>query len=255
MSCLLPPRTAAFRALVALAFLLGLASCESDRGSRRGPPGAGIGGGAPPAPAPDMEAHGMFFAGQVEAEVVLGRAGFEAHDAAKADAQGGGEGRGRSGFSMGGGGGGGGRRGGGGGGGGRRGGGGDEGPAAGGAPGSGDGTPAVRIVASNLPPVRLHLRLTNHGTVPFDIEVPDFDSDLGNFVVQPPKILLLPNQPIETNPMTSTLGVKSDEIPLTVAIRANGRTEKQVLILRIVATAAPIQTPPPTRAPTPPATP
>jgi hypothetical protein len=179
-----------------------------------------------------MEAHGMFFDGQIEAEVVLGRAGFEAHDAAKTEAQDGGGGGSRGGFNLGGGGG---RRGGGGSG--RRG-GGDQ-PASNGPAGKNDdGTPAVHIVASNLPPVRLHLRLTNHGAQSVDIEVPDFNSDLGNFVVQPSKILLLPNQPTEADPMTSTLGVKSGEIPLTVAIRANGRVERQVLTLRVVPSTA-----------------
>jgi len=75
--------------------------------------------------------------------------------------------------------------------------------------------------------------------------VPDFNSDLGNFVVQPPKILLLPNQPTEADPMISRLGVGSDEIPLTVAIRANGRVEKQVLVLRVVKPAEPPPVPAP----------
>ena len=81
--------------------------------------------------------------------------------------------------------------------------------------------------------MRLHLRLTNHGEQPVDIEVPDFNSELGNFVVQPPKMLLLPNQSNEADPMTSTLGVKSDEIPLTIGIRANGKLERQTLSLRV----------------------
>lgn len=179
----------------------------------------------------------MFFAGQIEVEVVLGRAGFEAHDAAKGDA-GGGEGRPRGGFGMGGG-----RRRGGGSGGGGRPGGGEGGESSGSRGGAGqndDGSPAIHIVASNLPPVRLHLRLTNHGTAPIDVEVPDFNSDLGNFVVQPAKLTLPPNQPTEADPMTSRLGVKADEIALTVALRANGHTEKQVLVLRIVPPAAPV---------------
>lgn len=241
MSCLLLSRTVTLRGLFGLAVLFALVSCQGENSSRRGsPPGAA--GVAPPAPAPEMAAHGMFFAGKIEVEVLLGRGGFEMRDAARGDARPGGrgEGRGRGGFSMGGGGGG--RRGGGGGG---RPQGGSDGSESSASRGPGarndDGTPAIHIVASNLPPVRLHLRLTNHGEQPADIEIPDFNSELGNFVVQPPKMLLLPNQSNEADPMTSTLGVKSDEIPLTVAIRSNGKLEKQVLTLRIVppATTAP----------------
>lgn len=241
MSFLLLFRPIAPRGFLGIAVLFAFASCQGENGPHRGPP-PGAAGVAPPAPAPEMAAHGMFFAGQIEVEVLLGRGGFEMRDAARGDARpnGGGEGRGRSGFSMGGGGGG--RRGGGG----RPPGGGEGGESASSrGPGArnDDGTPTIHIVASNLPPVRLHLRLTNHGEQPADIEIPDFNSDLGNFVVQPPKMLLLPNQSNEADPMTSTLGVKSDEIPLTIAIRANGKVEKQVLTLRVVPPAPPAPTP------------
>lgn len=239
MNSTLHRRALALRALPALLLLLGLAACESDRPSRRGPPSAETGAAAP-APFPDMETHGTFFAGQIEVEVLVNRAGFGPRDAGSgATPSSGSSGGGRGGFS-GGFGGGGGRRGGGGGGGGRGGsgrGGGEQ--AAGGARPSDDGTPAIHIPVSNLPPVRLHLRLTNHGTDPVEVEVPDFDSDLGNFVVQPPKILLPPNQAVETDPMISRLGVNAAEIALTVAIRANGKVEKQVLVLRLVPPAPP----------------
>jgi hypothetical protein len=187
-----------------------------------------------------MEARAMFFSGQIEAEVLLGRGGFPVRTAARGEARSGsgGEERGRGGFSGGfGGGGGGGRRGGGG-----RGGGagaGGETPASRStARENADGNPAIHIVASNLPPVRLQLRLTNHGPAPVEVEVPDFNSSLGNFVVQPEKLLLLPAQSTEANPMISRLGVGSDEIALTVAIRVDRRVEKQVLILRVVKPAA-----------------
>ena len=186
----------------------------------------------------------MFFSGQIETEVLLGRGGFSARPGAKGEARTAGEERGRGGFSGGIGGGGGGRRGGGGGGAGRGGGGGREGggeaPASRGtARENEDGTPVIHIVASNLPPVRLQLRLTNHGSTPVEVEVPDFNSSLGNFVVQPEKMLLLPDQPTEANPMISRLGVGSDEIALTVAIRVDRRVEKQVLVLRVVKSTEP----------------
>jgi hypothetical protein len=87
--------------------------------------------------------------------------------------------------------------------------------------------------------VRLHLRLTNHGSAPVEVEVVDFDSDLGNFVVEPPKIELPPNKPVEAEPMTSRLGVSSDSIALNVSLRIGDRTDKQVLNLQAVTPAAP----------------
>jgi len=64
--------------------------------------------------------------------------------------------------------------------------------------------PAIR--ASNAPAVQLRLRLTNHGNEPVDVEVLDFNSQLGNFVVQPAKISLPPGEPTEADPMLSRLG-------------------------------------------------
>ena len=108
-----------------------------------------------------------------------------------------------------------------------------------------DGTPAPKIHASNEAPVRLHLRLTNHGTEPVDVEVTDFNSDLGNFVVQPRKISLPADGSAEAEPMTSRLGLKADEIPVTVAVRGNGHTEKQTLVLRVKGGTPSVATPAP----------
>jgi hypothetical protein len=84
--------------------------------------------------------------------------------------------------------------------------------------------------------VQLRLRLTNHGAEPVEIEVLDFNSTLGNFVVQPAKLTLPPGEPVETSPMLSRLGVPAvEEIPLTVRIRRGGKggtAETQVLKLR-----------------------
>lgn len=228
-------RRAVVGALPGLLVLLWLAACSSDRPSRRGSPSGETAGAAP---APEMETHGTYFAGQIEVEVLVNRDGFGPRDAAAgaptAGSNSSSSGRGGFGGGFGGlGGGGGGRRGGG------RGAGGSSDSGSSTPRGSDDGTPAIRLAVSNQPPVRLHLRLTNHGPAPVEIEVPDFNSDLGNFVVQPPKILLLPNQPIEADPMTSRLGVGAEEIALTVSLRANGKTEKQVLVLRIVKPATP----------------
>ncbi len=234
--------------LLGAALALAFTGCESDSHRGRGPSPAAAESAA--AAIPEMEAQGTFFAGKIEAEVLLNKAGFAARDAAQGEGRGGGS-RGGGGFrgGFGGGGGmGGGRRGGGMGGGRGGGGGGDEMAGSRGGPGSDDG-PRPNIHASNEPPVRLHLRLTNHGTEPVDVEVTDFDSDLGNFVVQPAKVTVPAGGSIEVNPMTSRLGVKADEIPLIVAMRVAGQTEKQTLTLKVKPSAATPPTPAPATSP------
>lgn len=237
------------RSVSASLALLALTGCESDRPSRRGPP-AGEAGAPAPAPVPEMSAYGTFFAGQIETEVLLSRTGFGPRGGGKDGAPPAeGEGRGRGGFGGGFGGGGGGKRGGG-----PRGGegGGSPGEARGGSGRNSDGEPVPHIVASNQPPVRLYLRLTNHGTEPAEVEVLDFNSDLGNFVVQPKKISVAPGASAEADPMTSRLGVPGDEIGLTVRLRQNGQTEKQLLALRTITPPAPPVSPAPLAAPAPP---
>jgi hypothetical protein len=220
--------------------LFALTACESDR-AQRGHRGSEDAEAAPDKAVPEMEAHGTFFAGQIEVETLLNRAGFAGRSGGKDEgASGGGDsGGGGGGGSFGGGGGGFG-----GGGGGHRRGGGSGGNSTAGTGDSSDSAPRIR--PSNLPAVRLHLRLTNHGAGAVEAEVADFESDLGNFVVEPSKIQLPPGKPVEAEPMTSRLGVTSDTIPLTVSLLVNGRTETQVLSLQTV-----IPAPPP--APTPPA--
>jgi len=224
---------ASIRLLSAVMALLALAACESDSPQHRHAPPEGDNAAADKE-GPEMEAHGTFFAGQIEVETLLNRAGFTGRSEGKDEAAAGGGGSGGGGSFGGGGGFGGGGAGGGGG---RR-----HGGGSGGGLGSGtgdDGDVAPRIRPTNLPAVRLHLRLTNHGSAPVEVEVVDFDSDLGNFVVEPPKIELPPNKPVEAEPMTSRLGVSSDSIALNVSLRIGDRTDKQVLNLQAVTPAAP----------------
>ena len=105
------------------------------------------------------------------------------------------------------------------------------------------------IQTATAAPVQLRLRLTNHGTEPVGVEVLDFNSSLGNFVVQPTKLTLPPNQSVEGEPMISQLGVPAvDEIPVTVRIRIGGKTgkvETQVLKLQLRADAPESPSPPP----------
>lgn len=221
----LRPKQALMRCLPAALALLALVACESDRSSRRDGDSDAARPDAAKA-APEMEAEGTFFSGQIVVEVVLNRTGFGGRGGGKSDGGGG-----ASGAGGGHGGGGGGHR---------HGGGGGGSPAA----VAGDSDAAPQIRPSSLPAVGLHLRLTNHGQAPAEVDVTDFNSDLGNFVVEPEKFALPPNGSVEAEPMISQLGVSSDAIPLSVSmgLRGPGETrlmERQVLVLRIVKPAAP----------------
>jgi hypothetical protein len=188
-------------------------------------------------PVPELAGDGKFFDGQIETEVQLGRAPFAPRVSANSDADAGaGRGAGPGGFRGGFGGG---RRGG-------RGmgrgmggapaGGGDTGDA-----GEGPNRPGTAGVArsSQEPPIRFQLRVTNHGAEPAEVEVTDFDSTLGNFVVQPRKLTLAPGESVEVDPMTSRLGVPGGEMPVTVGVRVNGKTEKETITLKAKDPAAP----------------
>ena len=243
----LPRHRLTSRGLLALLITFGFAACAGER-PHRPPPGAtGTGQDATRAPIPKMEAQGVYFAGQIGAEAMLAPAGMKWSRDVESEGSGSRGGRGggiRGGMGMGGGG-----RGGHGGGRGHGGGGG------GGPPESGPDGAAQRppIHASNLPPIQLRLRLTNHGGAPAVVEVEDFDSAMGNFVVQPPKITIQPGESTEADPMVSRLGVNAEEIPLTVKLRSGGRTEQQVLTLRTVkpppAGTPPSEGPPPVSPP------
>jgi len=219
--------------LLAAGLLAGLAACESGR---PGPsPEAREHGAESAANAiPRMEARATFFSGQVEAEILLARADArwrrpeDSNQPAGRRDGGGSSGR-VGGFGSGGHGG-------------HRGGGGRGGPPPN--DGAGDEQARAPIHASNLPGAALRLRLTNHGGEAVDVEVLDFDSSLGDFVVEPPRITLPPGKPIEAEPMVSRLGVGTGEIPLTIRLRLNGRNEQQVLTLRTVSEPAPAPAPP-----------
>jgi len=90
----------------------------------------------------------------------------------------------------------------------------------------------TRRAESPLPPINLWLQLTSTASQPLNIEIIDFKSDLGSFAVQPEQVSLPPGQSVEAEPMISRLGVTSLEIPVTVTLRLNGKTETHVLTLR-----------------------
>jgi hypothetical protein len=179
-----------------------------------------------------MEARGIFFGGQLEAEALLARAGtYWARDNGSGAGTGSNK---QGGDNFGGGGGMGGGHGGGHRGGGR---GGDSG---GHSDESGPQAPPIRAI--NEPAIQLRLRLTNHQAATVVVEVLDFNSDLGNFVVLPERIAVAPGESIEADPMVSRLGVNGDEVPLTVRVKMDGKAEQQVLTLKVVKDAPP---PPP----------
>jgi hypothetical protein len=209
-----------------------LAGCASDEGphagrGRRGPDSTAAATRA--APLPDMEAHAVFFAGKIEAEVLLGRSAFVPRSDGPTSGDRSRPGRGSGGFTAGMGGGG--PRGGGGGG---RGGGGEM-------PRSrpeGEGASRPNVQVSNAPPVQFRLRLTNHGSEAVVLEVPDFNSALGNFVVQPRSLTVPAGGSVEATPMTSRLAVGGTEVTLTLGLRMAGQTERHVLTLQPRAPAA-----------------
>lgn len=201
------------------------AGCASDRGPRRERQEQR----AAEAAIPEMEAGGVFFGGQVEVAVLLNRGGFHVApgkgDDAAAERGSESAGRGRGGFRGGFG-----RRGG-------RGEGGERGEFGGrgerGGFGEGGGQPVPHIAAANQPPVQLHLRLINHTKTELHIAVPDFESELGNFVVQPDTITVPAGGSADAYPMTSRLGLTQATVPLTVELQLNGRTETQTLSLHV----------------------
>jgi hypothetical protein len=217
-----PPPPSPLRCLASILALLVLCACESDQ-ARHADRGSASAAPPPEKTAPEMEAHGTFFSGQIQVETLLNRVGFAGKAATGGSSA-------SSDFGGGGG----------------HGGGHRHGPGSGSSPSGGgsdsDAAPLMR--ASNLPPLGLHLRLTNLGSDTVDVEVTDFNSDLGDFVVQPEVIVLPPKTPVEAEPMVSRLGADSDAIPLSVTLRLKGptgehRTEKQVLVLKVVPPVAP----------------
>ncbi len=87
---------------------------------------------------------------------------------------------------------------------------------------------------SPIQPIVMWLELTSTASDPLNVGIIDFDSDLGNFAVQPEQIALPPGQSVEAEPMISRLGVTSLKIPVTVTLQLNGKTETHVLTLQPV---------------------
>jgi hypothetical protein len=90
-----------------------------------------------------------------------------------------------------------------------------------------------------LPPVTLHLILTNAGPGSLSVTVDDFESELGNFVVDPEVISLAPGETAEPTPMVSQLGVSSDDILFKVSLIVAGQKETRTIEVKDVVDAPP----------------
>jgi len=91
-----------------------------------------------------------------------------------------------------------------------------------------------QTLGSPLPPVTLHLMLTNTGPDEIAVKVIDFDSDLGNFVVDPDTVTIPPGRTAEPTPMVSQLGVSSDEIPFKVRLQLGKASETRTILVRSI---------------------
>jgi hypothetical protein len=87
-------------------------------------------------------------------------------------------------------------------------------------------------LGSPLPPVTLHLILTNAGPESVLVKMIDFDSDLGNFVLDPDSVTIPPGKTGEPTPMVSQLGVNADEIPFTVRLQLGKAKETRTIVVR-----------------------
>jgi hypothetical protein len=91
-----------------------------------------------------------------------------------------------------------------------------------------------QTLGTPVPPVTLHLLLTNAGTEEIAVKMIDFDSELGNFAVDPDTVTIPPGKSAEPTPMVSQLGVSSDEIPFKVRLRLDKASETRTIVVRNV---------------------
>ena len=90
------------------------------------------------------------------------------------------------------------------------------------------------VQGTPLPPVTLHLILTNQGPAALSVTIDDFESELGNFAVDPEVVEIAPGQTSEVTPMVSQLGVSSADIPFTVTLIVANQKETRKISVRDV---------------------
>ncbi|HEY1793095.1 MAG TPA: hypothetical protein VGG34_09270 [Opitutaceae bacterium] len=97
-----------------------------------------------------------------------------------------------------------------------------------------------------MPPVTIHIILTNSADHSMTVSVEDFASDLGDFVVDPETLTIDAGQTSEPTPMVSDLGVSSDTIPFKVTLRYGAdRETKTFPVTDIIDQAPPAPAPAP----------
>jgi hypothetical protein len=94
-----------------------------------------------------------------------------------------------------------------------------------------------QMLGSPLPPVTLHLILTNKSAGPVTIKLIDFNSDMGNFAIDPETLTIAPGETAEPTPMVSELGVNSDMIPFKVTLSYGAAKESRTIPVSITADA------------------
>jgi hypothetical protein len=98
-------------------------------------------------------------------------------------------------------------------------------------------TPGVRRMAGgDAPPVAIHLRFTNQGARPVDVEITDFISPLSNFVVQPSHLALAPGQSAEVEPMGSRLANDATSGEISLTLRLDGTKETKIVTVQVEST-------------------
>ena len=106
-------------------------------------------------------------------------------------------------------------------------------------PGEGEAGGRSSIRESTMPPVALRLRLTNKSKEIIEVTFVLCKSELGDFAVRPEKLTLAPDQSAETDPMTSLLGLNSEELLVKVSLRIAGKVEQKNLVLKAINPAEP----------------
>jgi hypothetical protein len=91
-----------------------------------------------------------------------------------------------------------------------------------------------QMLGSPLPPVTLHLLLTNKSANAVTISMLDFNSDMGNFAIDPDTLTIAPGQTAEPTSMVSELGVNSDVIPFKVTLKYGATKESRTIPVGIV---------------------
>jgi hypothetical protein len=95
------------------------------------------------------------------------------------------------------------------------------------------------FVGSPLPPVTLHLVITNRSAGPLTVSLIDFNSDLGNFALDPDTLTIAPGESAEPTAMVSELGVTADSIPFKVTLKIPGQRESKTVVAHVIALPAP----------------